>query len=63
MVVVIVADKHKVNVRQLWVLQAQSWLHHPPACSQVIAILPQSDARAWKRFVQGPDEEDACQGK
>ena len=31
MVIVVVADDHKVNVGKLWIIQLQSWLNHTPA--------------------------------
>ena len=31
MVIVIVADDHKVDVGKLWIIQLQSWLNHPSA--------------------------------
>ena len=30
-VIVVVANDHEVDVRQLWVIQTQGWLHHSPA--------------------------------
>lgn len=31
MVIVVVADDHKVDVGKLWIIQLQSWLNHSPA--------------------------------
>ena len=31
MVIVVMTDDHKVDVRQLWIIQFQRWLHHTPA--------------------------------
>ncbi len=31
MVIVVVADDHKVNVGKLWIIQLQGWLNHSPA--------------------------------
>jgi len=31
MVIVVVADDHKVDVGKLWIVQLQSWLNHSPA--------------------------------